>query len=57
MSPFGNLYEIPVFAEESLAEDGQILFHAGTHEDAIQMKYDDFASVVHPVVCAFAEAG
>ena len=56
MSPFGNLYEIRVFAEESLAEDGQILFHAGTHEDAIQMKYDDFASVVHPVVCAFAEA-
>ena len=56
MSPFGNLYEIPVFAEESLAQDEQILFHAGTHEDAIQMKYDDFAKVVHPVVCAFAAA-
>jgi len=55
MSPFGNLYELPVFAEESLAQDEQILFHAGTHEDAIRMKYDDFAKVVHPVVCAFAD--
>jgi len=56
MSPFGNLYELPVFAEESLAHDEQILFHAGTHEDAIRMKYDDFVKVVHPVVCAFADA-
>lgn len=56
MSPFGNLYELPVFAEESLSQDEQILFPAGTHEDAIQMKYDDFAKVVHPVICAFADA-
>ena len=54
MSPFGNLYELPVYAEKSLAEHREIVFHAGTHQDAIQMKYEDFAEVVHPKVCAFA---
>ena len=55
-SPFGNLYELPVIAEESLAHDEQVLFYAGTHEDAIRTKYDGFAKVVHPVVWAFADA-
>ena len=57
MSPFGNLYELPVYADQSLAEHEEIVFHAGTHEDAIQMKYQDFARVVHPKVCAFANSG
>src|SRR6266403_5102908 len=35
MPPFGNLYELPVCAEESLARAEEIVFNAGTHEDAI----------------------
>ena len=54
MPPFGNLYELPVFAEESLGRDEEIVFNAGTHEDAIRMKYADYSRLVEPKVCSFA---
>lgn len=49
MAPFGPLYGQTVFVDESLTRDREITFHAGTHADAIRMRYDDFASLVHPV--------
>jgi Ala-tRNA(Pro) deacylase len=54
MPPFGNLYELPVCAEESLVRDEEIIFNAGTHEDSIRMKYADFSRLVAPKVCSFA---
>ena len=54
MPPFGNLYEIPVCAEESLTCDEEIVFPAGTHEDSIRMRYQDYSRLVEPRVCAFA---
>jgi len=54
MPPFGNLYEIPVCAEESLTADEHILFNAGTHEDAIRMRYQDYSRLVQPKLCSFA---
>ena len=50
MSPFGNLYKLPVYVGLSLLSDEDIVFNAGTHEDAIKMKYDDFDKLVHPKV-------
>jgi Ala-tRNA(Pro) deacylase len=54
MPPFGNLYELPVCAEESLARAEEIVFNAGTHEDAIRMRYSDFSRLVGPKICSFA---
>ncbi len=34
MPPFGNLYDVPVFADESLARDKEIAFNAGSHRDS-----------------------
>lgn len=48
--PFGNLYDLPVYVDESLASDPEIAFNAGTHVDAIRMRYEDFERLVHPVV-------
>ena len=31
MPPFGNLYQMPVFLDETLTEHEQIAFNAGTH--------------------------
>ena len=53
MPPFGNLYGLPVYVDQSLAEDKEIVFQAGTHSEAIRMRYWDFASLVFPVVEAF----
>jgi Ala-tRNA(Pro) deacylase len=53
MPPFGTLYGVPVYVDRSLAEDEEIIFEAGTHSDAIRMRYMDFAALVFPVVTEF----
>jgi Ala-tRNA(Pro) deacylase len=53
MPPFGNLYGLPVYVTESLTQDEDIVFNAGTHVDAIRMRYADFARLVNPIVCRF----
>ena len=40
--PFGNLYGLPVYVSPSLEEDETITFNAGTHEDALRIRYADF---------------
>src|ERR687897_876957 len=56
MPPFGNLYDIPVYADRTLAEDKTIVFRAGTHTDTMSVEYTDFERLVQPTVAEFAEA-
>ena len=57
MPPFGSLYNLPVYVDESLAADEAIVFNAGTHRDAIRMRYDDFVRLTKPRVCSFGQKG
>ena len=57
MPPFGQLYKLPVFADRSLEADEEIVFNAGTHRDAIRMKYADFKKLATPKVADFAAKG
>lgn len=50
MPPFGNLYGIPVYVDERLAQNEYIVFQAGTHTDTISIAYADFARLVKPKV-------
>jgi Ala-tRNA(Pro) deacylase len=50
MPPLGPLYGHRVFVDEQLAREGQVWFNAGTHTDAVQVNYADFAGAVHPQV-------
>jgi Ala-tRNA(Pro) deacylase len=54
MPPFGNIYGMPVFVEESLTRDREIAFNAGTHKELIQLAYEDFARLVHPKILRFS---
>lgn len=54
MPPFGNLYNLPVFVEESLSNDKEIAFNAGTHNELIRMSFEDFVRVVQPVQMTFS---
>ena len=54
MPPLGPLYNQPVFVDVALAAEPQIVFNGGTHQDAVCMRYDDFAELAHPVVGSFA---
>ena len=54
MPPFGNLYEMDVYVAESLAEDEEIAFNAGTHTELIKLAYADFEKLVQPKVLKFS---
>ncbi len=54
MPPFGNLYGLDVFAAESLAEDKEIAFNAGSHAELIKLAYKDFERLVKPKVGRFS---
>ena len=53
MPPFGNLYDMEVFVAESLAENPEIAFNAGSHEEVIKLSYADFERLVKPNVMSF----
>lgn len=54
MPPFGNLWGVRVFVEESLTRDQEIAFNAGSHNELAKLAYADFERVVRPIVLRFA---
>ena len=54
MPPFGNLYGLPVFADQSLRHDKEIAFNAGSHWELIRMAWEDFEKLVRPRIAQFA---
>ena len=54
MPPFGNLYGMRVYATESLMEDDEIAFNAGSHTELIRLSTDDFKRLVQPEVVRFS---
>jgi len=54
MPPLGPLFGQRVFVDSALADDEEITFNAGTHTDAIRIRFEDFRSIAHPVVGPFA---
>jgi len=53
--PFGNFFNMKVYMEKSLLDKDQIVFSAGTHNDSILLKPQDYLKVVEPVVELFAK--
>jgi Ala-tRNA(Pro) deacylase len=53
MPPFGNLFGMRVYVDESLAAEATIVFQAGTHVETVRMAYRDFAEIVRPLVGDF----
>jgi len=54
MPPFGNLYGLKVYVDETLTQDKEIAFNAGTHLELIKLAYADFANLVQPTVLRFS---
>jgi Ala-tRNA(Pro) deacylase len=53
MPPFGNLYGVDVFVDESLTADKDIAFNACRHSELIRLSYRDFEELVNPRVMKF----
>jgi Ala-tRNA(Pro) deacylase len=54
MPPFGNLYDVDVFADESLAKDKEIAFNACSHRELIRLAWEDFEKLVEPRIIRFS---
>jgi Ala-tRNA(Pro) deacylase len=52
--PIGSLYNLPTLVDEHLAKTEQIVFQAGTHREAIRMKYRDWERLAGPTVADLA---
>lgn len=48
MPPFGNLYGVDVIVSDTLAEDEEIAFNAGSHTEVVRLSYEDFERLVNP---------
>ena len=52
MPPFGNLYGMKVFVSQTLREDEEIAFNAGSHSELIRLTYTDYERLVEPTPLA-----
>ena len=54
MPPFGSLYSLPVLVDETVTQDTEIVFNAGSHTELVRLAYEDFARVEKPKVLKFS---
>jgi Ala-tRNA(Pro) deacylase len=54
MPPFGHLYGMTTYVDQSLSDTGDIVFEAGTHSDAVKMSFADYQRLAKPQVADFA---
>jgi Ala-tRNA(Pro) deacylase len=54
MPPFGRLFDVPTYCDTNLSRNSEIEFNAGTHDETIRMKFDDYRRLAHPTMAHFA---
>jgi len=53
--PLRHWKDVTVLMDRSLNVEGDILFQAGTHTDAVRLNFRDWYELVHPQVATFSE--
>lgn len=51
--PFGNLFSIPLYVDNTLFENESIDFNGGSHTKSIEMKSSDYKKVTNPILGDF----
>lgn len=52
MPPFGNLYGMKVYVDESMDDDLDITFNAGVHTELLRLSWADYKRLVNPVMAS-----
>jgi len=52
--PFGKLYDLPTLMDKKLAKDKEIVFQAGSHEQAVWMSMKEYKRLADPAIFAFS---
>ncbi len=48
--PFGQLYGLPVLVDEHLRQAERLWFRAGSHAEAIELRFEDFMQLEEPLL-------
>jgi Ala-tRNA(Pro) deacylase len=51
--PIGRLYGMTTLMDESLSRGNQVLFQAGTHQDAVEMTLAEYRRIAQPEMAHF----
>lgn len=54
MPPFGRLFGLPLWVDDSLGREEETVFNAGNHRETVHLAYRDYVRVAHP---AFGDFG
>lgn len=54
MPPFGNMYNIPVYVDQTLALQPFVVFQAGSHRETMKIATSDYMRLVEPTIGEFA---
>ncbi|HEV8607531.1 MAG TPA: YbaK/EbsC family protein [Tepidisphaeraceae bacterium] len=52
--PIGRLFGIPTILDDSLIDELELTFQAGTHQDAVTMSAADYIKLTQPMIGHFA---
>jgi Ala-tRNA(Pro) deacylase len=52
--PIGKLFGLPTLMDASLEDEEEVLFQAGTHQDAVRMHFSDYWRLAQPAIGQFA---
>jgi Ala-tRNA(Pro) deacylase len=55
--PLRHWKNVEVLMDEAMKVEGEILFQAGTHTDAVRLRFDDWFKIVKPRVAHFSTPG
>ena len=50
MPPLGSFYSLPVYADDLLEEDDQIVMQAGAHTESVKIAWDDYLRLERPTL-------
>jgi Ala-tRNA(Pro) deacylase len=55
--PFGNLFGLPVYMDETLGKNEEIIFNCGDRRASIAIAYSDYEKLVQPIRVSIIEQG
>jgi Ala-tRNA(Pro) deacylase len=53
MPPFGDLFGMPLWVDDSLGRETQTVFNAGNHRETVHIAFQDFVRLARPEFGAF----
>jgi Ala-tRNA(Pro) deacylase len=55
MPPFGNIFNLRTYCDANLSRNREIEFNAGSHDETIRMRFEDYELLANPELIHFAQ--